>query len=69
MKFRPIHKRTGREYPVITETERQKNWSRPPYSTNFIFQAIEEAPKPEAVKPAQPKQEVPISTGLNQPKG
>ena len=53
MKWRPIHKRTGDEYKPITDQERKANWSRPPYSTNFRFEPIEDTPKPEGVRPAK----------------
>lgn len=58
MRFVPVHKRTGQRYPAISEQERAKNWSRPPYSTNFDFETVPEAKEPiEAKRVETPKPE------------
>lgn len=62
MKWQPIHKRTGQAYPVITDQERKANWSRGLYATHFRFEEVEEAQKPEGIKPAT-KKETPPETG------
>lgn len=70
MKWRPVHKRTGLEYPVITDQERKANWSRPPYSRNFRFEPIEETPKPTEAKPAKETQPAAqAANGPDQPNG
>lgn len=66
MRYVPVHKKTGRRYPAITDHERSKDWSRPPYSTNFSFEAVEQT---EAKEPVEAKRVAPEKPTKEEEKG
>lgn len=59
--YRPIHKRTGQEYQLISQKELESGeWSREPYRSHFRFDPVEIAsatPPKEAKKAHEAKTE------------